>query len=124
MNYSLFILNELKLVCVFACAQRTFLSFNYIEVVKDNIFPRSGKFSIIQISMVTLSPFPGKDNIIRVWQVTQRYGVTEAVVRYLEPRLITTAVSKCTLSHLLTCRFSLLISPFIFFSNSKIAGLR
>ena len=123
MNYSLFILNELKLVCVFACAQRTLFSFNYFEVVQDIIFPRSGKFSIIQILMVTLSPFPGKDNIIRVWQVTQRYGITEAVVRYLEPRLITTAVNKNTLSSLLTCRFSLLISPIFYLQTAKSQGL-
>ena len=98
-------------------------SFNYFEVVQDIIFPRSGKFSIIQILMVTLSPFPGKDNIIRVWQVTQRYGITEAVVRYLEPRLITTAVNKNTLSSLLTCRFSLLISPIFYLQTAKSQGL-
>ena len=32
-------------------------------------------------------PVAGQRDIIRVRQVTQRYGITEAVVRYLEPRL-------------------------------------
>jgi hypothetical protein len=48
--------------------------------------------------MVTLSPAKGQEYIIRVRQVTQRYGITEAVVRYLEPRLYTTAAYNNTLS--------------------------
>ena len=58
---------ELKLFCVFACAQRIFFFFKFFTRCVKN-FLREAQFKHYPDCSATLRPLPGEKNIIRVEQ--------------------------------------------------------